>query len=66
MDRAVFERALGAAVASEWGSLKREDQERIFLAALSAGQKGFGGGTDFRDALAAFLHEIHPRTHHEE
>ena len=55
-----FEQALGMGVVKQWGVLKREDQERIFFAALSS-IEDMSQRELFRDELAKFLHDIHPK-----
>ena len=52
-----FAQALGAAVVADWANLSQEIQQRLFETAAAAGQS-----PEFREALAVFLHNIHPRT----
>lgn len=50
-----FIKALGLAVIHDWGGLPQDIQHRLFEQAVS-------DSGEFRDALALFLHEHHPRT----
>ena len=53
--------ALGQAVIESWGNLPQEVQQELFEKAVVAGHK-----TEMdellREQLAAFLHDVHPRT----
>lgn len=53
-------KALGAAVIGVWGSLPRDVQEALFEAAVIAGP--MDDEEAFREQLAHFLHNRHPRT----
>jgi len=48
--------ALGRAALHCWGDLPQEIQQRLFEDAAAR------GGSEFRSALAVYLHEHHPRT----
>jgi hypothetical protein len=56
-----FALALGNAVIAGWAQLAREDQERLFELAVSAGRVG-GRNEVLREDLAKFLHDHHERT----
>jgi hypothetical protein len=58
-----LKRALGAALVECWASLPQEIQREIFEAAV-AGASPDVGDDAFREELALFLHENHPRTDH--
>ena len=51
-----FTQALGQATLARWGELSKSVQQLIFEGA--AGEKNDG----FREALAIYLHDHHPRT----
>ena len=53
--------ALGEAVIKVWGDLPQEVQQALFEKAIVAGHKTEMDET-LREQLAAFLHDIHPRT----
>jgi len=55
-----FAASLGEAVLTQWGTLPREVQRRLFDAAVQSAAAA--GDASFRDNLAVFLHEHHPRT----
>jgi hypothetical protein len=50
-----FEYALGFAVVRRWADLSRETQQLLF-------DESTAGDDSLRGALAAFLHEKHPKT----
>ena len=52
-----FEYALGFAVVCRWADLSREMQQLLFDEATA-------GDDSLQGALAAFLHEKHPKTTH--
>ena len=52
-----FALLLGRTVVALWGQLPRDVQELVFEAAAD------GNDAD-RDALAVYLHDLHPRTAH--
>ena len=52
-----FEYALGFAAVRRWADLSRETQQLLFDEATA-------GDDSLRGALAAFLHEKHPKTSH--
>lgn len=52
-----FTAALGRATLARWGELPQPVQQRIFEDAATA-----GNDPAFREALAVFLHDHHPRT----
>lgn len=54
-----FTLALGTAVIKRWGRLPREIQEEIFKDAAAAAPDA---APSFREELAVFLHDHHPRT----
>lgn len=58
-ERAVM--ALGQAVIDIWGDLPRDIQELIFGRAVLAGHQT-ERDESFREQLAVFLHDRHPRT----
>jgi len=53
-----FLQALGKATIARWGELSQEAQQLLFEGAVQT------KGDDFREALAVYLHERHPRTAH--
>ena len=53
--------ALGQAVIEAWGDLPQEVQQVLFEKAVVAGHKT-EMDESLREQLAAFLHDIHPRT----
>jgi hypothetical protein len=55
-----FAASLGEAVLTQWGTLPREVQRRLFEAAVQTAAAA--GDPSFRDNLAVFLHDHHPRT----
>ena len=55
-----FASSLGEAVLTQWGSLPRDIQRLLFETAAERAEAA--GETSFRDSLAVFLHERHPRT----
>jgi len=52
-----LERLLGRAAVQLWADLPRDVQEKLFDAAVPV-------DPSFRNHLAIFLHDIHPRTAH--
>ncbi len=48
--------ALGRAVTAVWGKLPASVQQKLFESAVEL------SGPDRREPLAAFLHDLHPRT----
>lgn len=55
-------KALGAAVIGIWGDLPHDTQEALFEVAVIAGHQSSSADEAFRDQLAQFLHDRHPRT----
>jgi hypothetical protein len=53
--------ALGQAVIKSWGNLPQEVQQQLFEKTVVAGHKT-EMDESLREQLAAFLHDIHPRT----
>jgi hypothetical protein len=56
-----FASVLGQAVVETWGELPQDIQQAIFEKAVAAGGKT-AGDESLREALAQYLHDIHPRT----
>lgn len=52
--------ALGRAVTAVWGKLPTSVQQKLFESAVDSSR------ANMREELAAFLHELHPRTIHKE
>jgi hypothetical protein len=55
-----FADILGVAVAKQWHALGQDAQRLIFEAAVES--CGRSDDVEFREALAVFLHDRHPRT----
>jgi hypothetical protein len=55
-----FADILGMAVVQQWHALGQDAQRLIFEAAVE--RCGRADDPDFREALAVFLHDRHPRT----
>ncbi len=55
-----FADILGMAVVQQWHALGQDAQRLIFEAAIE--RCGRADDPDFREALAVFLHDRHPRT----
>jgi hypothetical protein len=53
-----FMQALGKATVARWGELSQEAQQLLFEGAAQTKNDGF------REALAVYLHDHHPRTAH--
>ena len=53
-----FLQALGKATVSRWSELSQEAQQLLFEGAVQTKDDGF------REALAVYLHDRHPRTAH--
>ncbi len=53
--------ALGSAVIRNWGALPQDVQRTLFEAAVIAGHHD-ERDESLREQMAAFLHEMHPRT----
>jgi len=51
-----FTQALGKATVARWGELPQEVQQLLFEGAAQTQDNGF------REALAVYLHDHHPRT----
>lgn len=51
-----FREALGRATVERWGDLSQETQQLLFEGAASSKDEAF------REALAVYLHDHHPRT----
>lgn len=51
-----FREALGRATVERWGDLSQEAQQLLFEGAATAKDEAF------REALAVYLHDHHPRT----
>ncbi|MFZ5779943.1 MAG: hypothetical protein ACOY4R_07015 [Pseudomonadota bacterium] len=56
MAREELVKALGQAVVARWGELPARVQQDLFEAAVEI------TGEPARDALAVFLHDVHPRS----
>ena len=52
-----FREALGRATVERWGDLSQEAQQLLFESAAATAKDDA-----FREALAVFLHDHHPRT----
>lgn len=55
-----FADILGMAVVQQWHALGQDAQRLIFEAAVE--RCGRSNDSEFREALAVFLHDRHPRT----
>jgi hypothetical protein len=55
-----FAEAMGFAVLHHWDDLSQDAQRVLFEAAASTREEA--GDGEFRQALALFLHDHHPRT----
>jgi hypothetical protein len=55
-----FAEILGMAVVGQWHALGQDAQRSIFEAAVE--RSGRANDSEFREALAVFLHDRHPRT----